>query len=130
MTTPTLLLLLAFQIPQSFPLHNSFVTGVETLIDTATTLDLKADTTTYDPQFKSLTTIKDNLKALADNPREDEIAQSAYDLTFLVSACHLQATNNTDTTKCSAQIANANKRLMTAINKHKANGQWQDGPPA
>jgi hypothetical protein len=115
---------------QNMPLRNTFVTGAETVIDTAGAVNVKADDPSFDLQMSQLKTAKDNLVALAQNDREQEIARDASDLVFLVSACHIQAKDGTDTTTCLAQISRARRRMMGNIRKHKVNDAWVDGDPS
>ncbi|HEY4009315.1 MAG TPA: hypothetical protein VGM11_04120 [Acidobacteriaceae bacterium] len=51
-------------------------------------------------------------------------------MVFQISSCHIQALDGTSTNKCEAQIRSAEKQAMDALNRHKENGSWVDGPPA
>ena len=137
MTLPTILaasLLLLAQSPQTLPtetgpLRNTFVVATETVVDNAAAVDITALDPTYDPLFAQLQAARANLETLAEGDREHEIATSAKDLVFLVSACHLQAKNGAPVDKCLSQLANARTRIMQQLNHHKSGGAWIEGPP-
>jgi hypothetical protein len=112
------------------PLRNTFVVAAETVIDDANKIDLKATDPTSDALIQQLREAKDRLAGMAQDDREKDIANTANDMVFAATACHLQATNGADTTTCQTQFARARSRVMEAINKHKAGGTWVDGPPA
>jgi hypothetical protein len=114
----------------SGPLSNTFITAAETVIDNSATVDLKADDVPFDAQLQQLKSSRDNLSTMAVDSRQKDIAGAANHLVFLVSACHIQAKNGADTTKCESQLVNARKRMMDSIGKHKNGDSWTDGPPS
>jgi len=114
----------------SGPLSNTFITAAETVIDNSATIDLKADDIPFDAQMQQLKTSRDTLSTMAVDSRQKDIAEDGKHLVFLVSACHIQAKNGAPTEKCEAQLANARKRIMESIGKHKSGNAWVDGPPA
>ena len=118
------------QEPSREPLRNTFVTASETVIDTATAIDFHAAPASFDPQMLNLRAIKTNLDAMIDSEEEKLVARSLNDLIFLVSACHLQSVNATDTSKCEAQFSRARIRAMESIRRHKDGPNWLPGPPA
>ncbi len=128
-------LILAFQAapPQlptdTGPLRNTFVVGAQTVIDNASAIDLKAEDNIFAAQLQQLTSSKNILVTLADNPRERDIADDATNMVFLINACHIQAKTG-DASKCEAQLTRARSRIMDAINRHKTPTGWADGPPA
>jgi hypothetical protein len=117
-------------LPNSLaPLRNTFVTAAETVIDSASAVDLSGDDAHYAAQMQDLRTAKENLKRMAEDDRERDAASATDDLVFAVQACHLQAKDGAGTDKCQVQVNNARRRAMEALLKHKANGKWVDGPP-
>ena len=115
---------------QTGPMRNTFVVAAETVIDSASALDIKSDDVHFNAQFQLVKTAKENLKSMADDERERDAASATDDLIFAVAACHLQAKDGAPTDRCQTQIENARTRAMDAIRKHKSNGAWVDGPPA
>ncbi len=111
-------------------LRTSFVTAAESVIDTASSIDLNENTTASDAQRTQLKVNSDNLAKMAESPLEKEAADATDDMIFAITACTVQGRNGSDTTKCRAQFATARARAMEAIGKHKANGAWVDGPPS
>ena len=114
----------------SGPLRNTFVVATETVVDNAGTIDLRANETAYNGQLHQLKVSRDTLEALAEDTREKDIADSANNLIFLVTACRIQAKTGTPTEHCNTQLSNARTRIMSAINRHKTGNAWVDGPPA
>lgn len=129
----TLLLTALLFLPQTQPhkaqLSNTFITATEGFLDDATTIDVKAPDASFNPRFDQLKKAKDNLKAMVQEDPEQQVIDAANDLIFAISACHLQANGGADTTNCQAIIDRARNRAMAAIDRHKANGRWSDGPP-
>jgi hypothetical protein len=129
-------LLLLFQAAPSTlptetgPLRNTFAVAVETVIDNASAVDLQAEDPRFNGQLQQLKSAKDNLARIAFSDKEKEIADSANNMVFLVSACRIQAKNGTNTTQCASQFASAQTRMMVAIDKHKSGASWVDGPPS
>jgi hypothetical protein len=131
---PTFLLALSFLFPQSLPtqtgpIRNTFAVAVETVIDNATAVDIKAEDPTFNVQFQQLKSSRDNLNNMAYDDREKDIANAASNMVFLITACHIQAKDGADISKCLSQFLNARNRLMESIDKHKTSGGWIDGPP-
>lgn len=111
------------------PLRNTFVVATETVVDDAAAIDITADDASYDPLFAQLQAVRTNLDTLAEGDREHDIAASAKNLVFLISACHLQAKNGVAPDKCLTQLATARTRIMQQLNHHKSDGAWVEGPP-
>jgi hypothetical protein len=138
--TPTILLAstlsLLFQAaPPSLPtvtgpIRNTFAVATETVIDNASTIDLKASDVVFDAQLQRLKASKDNLVGMAYDSREKDIADDANNLIFLVSSCHIQAKDGASTTQCQSQLDRAKASMMQAISKHKSTGSWTEGPPS
>jgi len=127
-------ILLLAQQPQNLPtetgpLRNTFVVATETVVDDAAAIDITAEDASYDPLFAQLQAVRTNLDALAEGDREHDIAASAKDLIFMISACRLQAKNGAAPGKCLTQLQTARTRIMQQINHHKSGGLWVDGPP-
>jgi hypothetical protein len=116
--------------PNQEPLSNTFVTGAETVVDYSIAIDIKADDAHFDGQMQQLKLAKSNLNSMASGDREHDVVLSTNDLVFLISACHIQAKDGGDTTKCQSQVDRARNRTMYLINKHKTAGAWADGPPS
>ena len=124
--------ILAIQL-YTTPIRNTFVTAAESVIDTASAVDLHADQPAYDAQFRNLTLTRDNLAALvpgSNDDREGKALTAINNMIFTLSACRIQAIDGTDLTTCNAQFDRARNRAMESIHKHKANDTWLDGPPA
>jgi len=115
---------------QTTPVRNTFVVAAETVIDNASSVDIKADETQFAGQMAQVKTSRDNLDRMADDEREHEVVSATGDLIFAVQACHIQAKNNTDTGKCQAQVEQARIRAMEALKMHKSGGNWVAGPPS
>jgi hypothetical protein len=112
------------------PIRNTFAVAVETVIDNASAVDVKADEIRFNAQFQQLKASKDNLAGMAYDDREKDIAARANDMLFQISACHIQAKDGASTTQCESQIAHAQSSMMEAIGKHKTGRAWTDGPPS
>lgn len=137
MTSIPLFLLVAvlWLAPQNVPFHrgplrNSFATAAENVIDTADTVQIHAEDSVFSAQMQQLHTVYDRLKALAEDQRENDVAQSLNDLVFAISACHITARGGDSTQQCEAQVSHARTRSMQAIEKHKTASGWEDGSPA
>ena len=115
---------------QTAPMRNTFVVAAETVIDNAGDVDIKADDTQFNGQMAQVKTSRDNLDKMADDEREHEVVSATGDLIFAVQACHIQAKDGADTTKCQAQIEGARVRAMEALKMHKSGGNWVAGPPS
>jgi len=112
-------------------LRNAFRTATESVVDNALTIDPAAPDTQFAPAMTQLKQSQLNLAQMAADDRENEIASETKNLLFTVSACHIQA--KADPSKvavCQPQIDHAAHEVELLINRHKANGSWQDGPPA
>jgi hypothetical protein len=131
-------LILAFQVTATHrpdfntehKLRESFVVAAESVIDTASAIDLGANTDASDAQRKQLQNDKANLANIAESTLEKEAVGDINDMVFAITACTIQARNNADTTQCRGLFDRARHRAMEALGKHKANGVWVDGPPA
>ena len=110
--------------------RNTFATAVESVVDTLSAVDITASPTDYGEAMKSAQAARTNLNAMATEEGEHDVVSSVNDLYFAISACHIQATDHSDTTTCRAQIDHARTRVMTVLGRHKANGSWIDGPPS
>jgi len=123
-----LALLLAVQLQQPH-FRNTFATAAESTIDTISAVNLSASAADYDAAMKSAQTARENLKQMATEPGETDVVSAVNALYFAVSACHIQAVDNTDTTACRGTMTRARNRAMEVLGKHKVNGGWVDGPP-
>ena len=112
------------------PLRNTFVVAAETVIDSASGIDIKGDDVHFNAQMQQLKSAKDNLKSMAEDDRERDAAAAMDDLLFAVAACHIQAKDGASTDRCQAQIDSSRIRAMEALRVHKSNGAWVAGPPA
>ena len=112
------------------PPRQTFIAAAEVALDNASAVDLKGDADHFTTQMQQLKQSSDNLKAMAADDGEENIAASMKDILFQISSCHIQAIDGTSIDKCQAQIRNAEKQAMIAINHHKDNGSWVEGPPA
>ena len=111
-------------------LRNTFVVATESAIDALAAVDLAASPANYNAAMKSAQTARTNLQQMATEEGEQDVATSVNDFYFAISACHIQAIDNSDTAVCRGQVEHARDRAMTALGKHKASGSWVDGPPA
>ena len=112
------------------PPRQTFVAAAQVVLDNATAVDLKGDRDKFTTQMQQLKQSSDNLNTMAADDGEKNIATSMKDILFQISSCHIQAIDGTSTDKCEAQIKTAEKQAMTALNRHKDNGSWVEGPPA
>lgn len=112
------------------PPRQTFISAAEVALDNAAAVDLKGDADHFTTQMQQLKQSSDNLKSMAADDGEENIAASMKDILFQISSCHIQAIDGTPTDKCEAQIRTAEKQAMIAINHHKDNGSWVEGPPA
>jgi hypothetical protein len=110
-------------------LRNSFVTGAETLIDSADAIDLHASEDRYGPELAHVKSIYAQLQSMAQDEREKDVASALNDMIFAISACHIQAVGGNSTTQCEAQVAHARRRSMETLSKHRTPNGWEDGPP-
>ena len=111
-------------------MRNTFVVATETVIDSASAVDIKAADAQFNGQMQQLKQARETLARMANDDREKEIAAAANDLVFMVSACHIQAKGGASTSGCEEQFARARARLMEAIGRHKDGANWVDGAPA
>ena len=126
----TLWLLFPPQYPgHNAPLRNTFVVATETVIDTASSIDLTANHATSDEQMQHLKTIAANLASMANDDQEKQVVDTVHDMTFAITACSLQARQGAPTAQCQSQFDSARRRVMQAIGKHKDGSAWVDGPP-
>jgi hypothetical protein len=112
------------------PLSQTFISAAQVVIDDAIAVDVKADNDHIAGSMQQLKSASDNLVNMASDDHEKEIAASMKDMIFQISSCHIQSIDGTPTDKCQAQIQTAEKQAMTALNRHKENGAWAEGPPA
>jgi hypothetical protein len=117
-------------VPTPGPMRATFVTAAETVLDDASSVDIKADDDHFNGQFQQLKQANDNLSGMADDEQERSIAAGTKDLVFQISSCHIQAIDGADTSKCQAQVDDARNAAMEALRKHKSGSAWVDGPPA
>ena len=110
--------------------RSTFVVATESTIDTVSAVDIDATASNYDAALKAAQTARTNLQQMATEEGEQDVVSSVDDLYFAISACHIQAVDNADTTACKAQVSRARNRAMTTLGKHKENGAWVDGAPA
>lgn len=127
----TLLFLPQYPMPTHHPtLRNTFVVAAETVIDDADHTDIKAPDPQFDPQMLQLKAAQANLDQMVAEDGEREVVDETKNLIYAIAACHIQAKTAPDTTKCETTISHARTSAMEALNKHKSNGAWLDGPPA
>ena len=112
------------------PLSNTFITAAETVLDDASRVDIKAADDRFEAEMRDLKSAKDNLDRMAYEDQEHSIVNAASELTFAISACHIQAKDGADTRKCEAQIDNAMQRAMGVLGRHKQGATWVSGAPA
>ena len=112
------------------PPRQTFVAAAQVVLDNAAATDVKSDSDHFSTSLQQLKQSSDNLNNMAADDGEKNIAASMKDIIFQISSCHIQAIDGTSTDKCEAQIKSAEKQAMVAINRHKDNGSWVDGPPA
>ena len=112
------------------PPSQTFISAAQVVLDNAAAVDIKGDAAHFSGQLQQLKQSSDNLNIMASSDTEKNIAASMKDIVFQISSCHIQATDNTPTDKCEAQIKTAEKQAMTVLNRHKDNGSWVEGPPA
>jgi hypothetical protein len=112
------------------PPRQTFIAAAEVVLDNASAVDVKSDNDHFTSAMLQLKQSNDNLKNMAADEGEENIASSMKDIMFQISSCHIQAIDGTPTDKCQAQIKTAEKQAMTALNRHKDNGSWVEGPPA
>ena len=112
------------------PPRQTFVAAAQAVLDNAAAVDLKGDADHFTTQMQQLKQSSDNLKSMAADDGEEDIATSMKDIMFQISSCHIQAIDGTPTDKCEAQIKTAERQAMTVLNRHKDNGSWVEGPPA
>ncbi len=113
----------------SGPVRNTFVVATETVIDSASAVDIKAEDARFNAQMLQLKQARETLAGMVNDDREREIASAANELVFMVSACHIQAKGGASTSGCEAQFARAKARMMESIGKHKDGAAWVDGLP-
>ena len=111
------------------PLRNTFTVAAETVIDSASAIDLHADEAPFSAQLQQVKSSRENLTRMVEDDRERDIATATGDMIFAIQACHIQARDGASTTRCEAQIAQARSRAMEALSKHKNGAAWVDGPP-
>ena len=127
----SLLFLPQYPIPTHHPtLRNTFVVAAETVIDDADHTDIKAPDAQFDPQMKQLKTVQTTLDQMVAEQGEREVVDETKNLIYAIAACHIQAKTAPDTSKCERTISHARSSAMEALNKHKVDGAWVDGPPA
>ena len=112
------------------PPRQTFIAAAEVALDNASAVDLKGDADHFTTQMQQLKQSSENLKAMAADEGEENIASSMKDILFQISSCHIQAIDGTSIDKCQAQIRTAEKQAMIAINHHKDGSSWVEGPPA
>ena len=112
------------------PPRQTFIAAAEVALDNASAVDLKGDADHFTTQMQQLKQSSENLKAMAADEGEENIAASMKDILFQISSCHIQAIDGTSIDKCQAQIRTAEKQAMIAINHHKDGSSWVEGPPA
>jgi hypothetical protein len=129
----TLLLLLQSTMPggQHGLLRNAFRTATESVVDSALAIDPAASDTQYAPMMTQLKQTQTNLTEMAADEREREIVDETKNLIFTVSACHIQAGGDAaKAAGCRPRVEHAAHEVEVLLNRHKANGSWQDGAPA
>jgi hypothetical protein len=112
------------------PPRQTLIAAAEVALDNASAVDLKGDADHFTTQMQQLKQSSENLKAMAADEGEENIAASMKDILFQISSCHIQAIDGTSIDKCQAQIRTAEKQAMIAINHHKDGSSWVEGPPA
>lgn len=112
--------------PSHEPISNTFATAAETVVDTVASIDLHAVQGTYDPQFHNLTTQRENLDKLASNEREQAVSAAIKDMVLTLQACHIQAIDGADLTRCQGTLERDRARVMEVLGRRKVNGAWTD----
>lgn len=108
------------------PLRNTFVVATESVLDSASTLDLKAPAAQFDPQMQNFKTLKNNLDQLASDEHEQEVAAAVDDFAFQLAACRVQAIDGADITTCNQRLQKAREQVMQDIGKRKNGDRWED----
>ena len=101
--------------PPPEPLSNTFTTATETVLTNYDALNLHAPASTYDPAFQTLKASASNLEAMASTDAEHTVLNALHDLLFDLSACRIQALDDTDTTSCEAKLATAKTHVRETL---------------
>lgn len=114
--------------PSHEPVSNTFATAAQTVLDTAAAVDLHASSATFQAQFQNLMAQRENLQKLSSNDREQTIVDAVKEIGLTLQACHIQAIDGADLTRCQATLDRDRERAMDVLGSHKVNGAWTAGP--